>query len=74
MDHQKRLEALASQYRWKAENNIRFYELLGMTTEQKVEFLAKEFATIHWLVEIDAPSMKHFKTTTKDEKEDQHGK
>lgn len=56
-----RIEELAKQYRWKAENNIRFYEKLDMTTDQKVDFLAKEFASIHWLVEIDAPSIQHMK-------------
>lgn len=55
----ERVKELEKAYRWKAENNIRFYEKLGMTTEQKVEFLAKEFATVHWLVEIDAPSIRH---------------
>lgn len=59
--HSRRIEELAKQYRWKAENNIRFYEKLDMTTEQKVDFLAKEFASIHWLVEIDAPSIQHLK-------------
>lgn len=59
--HDKRLEYLAEQYRWKAGNNIRFYENLDMTTEEKVDFLAKEFASIHWLVEIDAPSIQHLK-------------
>lgn len=59
--HQNRLNSLAEQYRWKAENNIRFYEKLGMTTEEKVDFLAKEFASIHWLVEINAPSIQHLK-------------
>lgn len=59
--HSERINDLAKQYRWKAENNIRFYEKLDMTTEQKVDFLAKEFASIHWLVEIDARSIQHLK-------------
>lgn len=63
--HGARLKELAESYRWKAENNIRFFEKLGMTTEQKVEFLAKEFASIHWLVEIDAPSIQHMKPEDK---------
>jgi len=46
------LEELKSQFRWKAENNIRFYENLGMTTEQKVDFLAGEFAAVYWLGEM----------------------
>ena len=48
----ERLKELAEQFRWKAENNIRFYEKLGMTTEQKVDFLAQEFAAIYWLGEM----------------------
>lgn len=47
-----RLKELAVQFRWKAENNIRFYEKLDMTTEQKVDFLAQEFAAIYWLGEM----------------------
>ena len=39
--HSERLKTLAEQFRWKAENNIRFYEKLDMTTEQKVDFLAQ---------------------------------
>jgi len=50
--HSKRLKELEHNFRWKAENNIRFYEKLGMTTEQKVDFLAKEFASVYWLGEI----------------------
>jgi len=46
------LKDLAAQFRWKAENNIRFYEKLGMTTEQKVDFLAQEFAGVYWLGEM----------------------
>jgi hypothetical protein len=60
MRHWKRLKELAVQFRWKAENNIRFYENLGMTTEQKVDFLAQEFASIYWLGELhrlDWPDM-----------------
>ena len=38
---------LTQQYRWKAENNIRFFDKLGMTTEEKVQFLAEEFARVH---------------------------
>lgn len=49
---QKRLDDLKEHFRWKAENNIRFYEKLGMTTEEKVEFLAGEFATTYWLGEM----------------------
>ena len=45
----KQLDEWAEQLRWKAENNIRFFEKLGMTTEQKVDFLAKEFAGIYFL-------------------------
>ena len=63
--HSKRIDELAKAFRWKAENNIRFYEKLGMTTEQKVDFLAREFAYIHWLVEIDAPSIQHLKPREK---------
>jgi hypothetical protein len=63
--HQARIDELARAYRWKAENNIRFYEKLGMSTEQKVDFLAKEFASIHWLVEIDAHSIQHLKPGVK---------
>lgn len=47
-----RLKRLKEQFRWKAENNIRFYENLDMTTEQKVEFLAEEFASVYWLGEM----------------------
>jgi len=46
------LKELKRQFRWKAENNIRFYEKLGMTTEQKVDFLAQEFAGVYWLGEM----------------------
>jgi hypothetical protein len=59
--HSERLKELASQFRWKAENNIRFYEKLDMTTEQKVDFLAQEFAGIYWLGEmhrLDWPDIK----------------
>lgn len=55
------LKELAAQFRWKAENNIRFYEKLDMTTEQKVDFLAQEFAAAYWLGEmriLDWPDMK----------------
>lgn len=45
----KQLEEWAKQLRWKAENNIRFYEKLGMTTDEKVDFLSKEFSNIYWL-------------------------
>lgn len=48
----ERLKDLAEQFRWKAENNIRFYEKLDMTTEQKVDFLAQEFAGVYWLGEL----------------------
>lgn len=47
-----RLKKLAEQFRWKAENNIRFYEKLDMTTEEKVDFLAQEFASVYWLGEM----------------------
>ncbi len=47
-----RLKEIAFQFRWKAENNIRFYENLNMTNEQKVDFLAKEFAAVYWLGEM----------------------
>jgi hypothetical protein len=57
----ERINELTEGYRWKAENNIRFYEKLGMTTKQKEDFLAREFATIHWIVEIEAPSVQHLK-------------
>ena len=50
--HAKHLAELAANFRWKAENNIRFYEKLNMTTEQKVDFLAKEFASVYWLGEL----------------------
>lgn len=48
----ERLKKLAEQFRWKAENNIRFYEKLDMTTEEKVDFLAQEFAGVYWLGEM----------------------
>lgn len=48
----ERLKELADSFRWKAENNIRFYEKLDMTTEQKVDFLAQEFASVYWLGEM----------------------
>lgn len=48
----ERLKELAEKFRWKAENNIRFYEKLDMTTEQKVDFLAQEFAGVYWLGEL----------------------
>lgn len=47
----ERIAALAETYHWKAANVVRFFENLDMTTKQKEEFLAKEFATIHWVVE-----------------------
>jgi hypothetical protein len=47
-----RLKELAEQFLWKAENNIRFYEKLDMTTEEKVDFLAQEFAGVYWLGEM----------------------
>ena len=40
----KRLDKLAEQYTWKAENIVRFFDKLGMTTTQKEEFLARELA------------------------------
>jgi hypothetical protein len=48
----ERLKELEKQFRWKAENNIRFYEKLDMTTEEKVDFLAQEFAAVYWLGEM----------------------
>lgn len=48
----ERLRELAKQFRWKAENNIRFYEKLNMTTEEKVEFLSQEFSGVYWLGEM----------------------
>lgn len=59
--HSQRLKELVEHFRWKAENNIRFYENLDMTTEQKVDFLAQEFAGVYWLGELkrlDWPDLK----------------
>jgi hypothetical protein len=60
--HSRRIAELQQQYIWKAQNIVRFFAELGMTIEQKEKFLASELATIHWLVEIDAPSIRALKT------------
>jgi len=60
-----RMDELAKGYRWKAENNIRFYDGLGMSTEEKVEFLSREFAGIQMYFEANgvfplyAPTQPH---------------
>jgi hypothetical protein len=46
-----RKHELSKSYHWKAENNIRFFDKLGMTTEQKIKFLADEFAGVHMFAE-----------------------
>lgn len=44
---------LAKKYAWKAENIVRFFEKLGMTTKQKEEFLAKELAGAYMLGDMN---------------------
>jgi hypothetical protein len=41
------IKELQKQYMWKAENIVRFIEKLGMTQEQKVEFVAYELANAY---------------------------
>jgi hypothetical protein len=38
---------LTEQFRWKAENNIRFFDGLGMSPKEKEDFLSSEFAHVH---------------------------
>ncbi len=52
---QKREDELATQYRWKAENIVRFFDHLHMTTEAKVAFLARELACAQIYPNIKAP-------------------
>jgi hypothetical protein len=47
------IDELQKAYIWKAENIVRWFDGLGMTKEQKVEFLAREFATVHWLQGVE---------------------
>ncbi len=47
----QRRDELAEKFTWKAENIVRFFDRLGMTTEEKVKFLAQEFAGVHMLME-----------------------
>ena len=46
-----RRDILAKNYRWKAENIVRFFDKLGMTKQAKIKFLSEEFAQIHMNVE-----------------------
>ncbi len=46
-------ELLTEQYRWKAENIVRFFDKLGITTKQKEDFLASELAYVHSSAEIN---------------------
>ena len=46
-----RRDKLAAKYRWKAENIVRFFDKLGMTKKQKIEFLSEELAGIHMQAE-----------------------
>ena len=46
-----RRNELAEQYRWKAENIVRFFDKLGMTTKEKVTFLSQELAGAYMLAE-----------------------
>jgi hypothetical protein len=39
-----RRDSLAEQYRWKAENIVRFFAHLGMSKKEKIKFLAEELA------------------------------
>jgi len=38
---------LTEQFRWKAENNIRFFDGLGMSPKEKEDFLSSEFAYVY---------------------------
>lgn len=49
-----RRNELVAQYEWKAENIVRFFDHLGMTTEQKVKFLSEELAEAYMSAEITA--------------------
>ena len=48
----KRRNELSKQYKWKAENIVRFFDGLGMTTKQKVKFLSEELADVYMCAEI----------------------
>lgn len=47
-----RQHELAIAYQWKAENIVRFFDKLGMTQKQKIDFLAKEFASVHMFAHL----------------------
>ena len=48
-----RRDELADKYRWKAQNIVRFFDKLGMTTKQKVKFLSEELAGAYMQAELD---------------------
>jgi hypothetical protein len=42
--HLEQVRELQAAYAWKAANIVRFFDNLGMTTEEKEKFLAQELA------------------------------